>query len=256
VVALGVVVVAAMITAVVVLRRVEPEDAGCRVTGGESQYPLSLEQGRNATTIAAVGKLMGMPNHAVTVALAAAFQESNLRNLEYGDRDSVGLFQQRPSQGWGAPEQLLIPAFAAAAFYRELENVDGWEALPVNDAAQRVQRSATPRAYAKWETHARDLAIALTGERPAGFACRFDTGGVRTATPYLPALTQELGLASLDAELPRADAWTAAGWLVGHAERYGISSIALDGRQWTPERGAWEADDSVSGGRLRVEQRA
>ena len=85
----------------------------CRVDLDQSSYKLDLEQAQHATTIAAVGKRLGLPDHAVTVALAAAFQESNLHNLAHGDRDSLGLFQQRPSQGWGTPSQVMDPNYAA-----------------------------------------------------------------------------------------------------------------------------------------------
>ena len=82
-------------------------------------------------------------------ALAAAFQESGLHNLSHGDRDSLGLFQQRPSQGWGTPSQIMDPGYAAGAFYHRLAQVTGWQTTSVTDAAQQVQRSAAPDAYAQ-----------------------------------------------------------------------------------------------------------
>src|SRR5690554_4916402 len=103
-----------------------------------------------------------MPHRAVVVALAAAMQESGLRNLDYGDRDSLGLFQQRPSQGWGSPEQVTDPEYAASAFYRSLGRVDGWEGMRVTDAAQAVQRSAYPEAYQRHEAAAEQLAAGLS----------------------------------------------------------------------------------------------
>ncbi len=124
--------------------RRENKDAappGCHVSLENQTYTLSPEQTSHATTIAAVGKRMGMPDHAVSVALAAALQESKLQNLQYGDRDSLGLFQQRPSQGWGSESEVLTPHYAAGAFYRRLARIRGWESLPVTTAAQRVQRS-------------------------------------------------------------------------------------------------------------------
>ena len=136
----------------------------CAAKIGNQSYRLSVEQADNAKTIAAIGLQEGFPHHAVTVALAAALQESQLRNLPGGDRDSVGLFQQRPSQGWGRPQQLKNPRYAAAAFYRVLSHVSGWSTMSVTEAAQRVQRSATPRAYANWEAEARVLARILTRE--------------------------------------------------------------------------------------------
>jgi len=109
-----------------------------------------------------VGKRLGLADHAVSVALATALQESKLRNLNYGDRDSLGLFQQRPSQGWGPPAKILVPRLAAAAFSTRLRSVPGWQTLPVADAAQAVQHSASAAAYAPWETEARLLARTLT----------------------------------------------------------------------------------------------
>jgi len=130
------------------------------VSTGAETYTLDIDQAANSTTIAAVGKRLGLPNHAVTVALAAALQESRLRNLPYGDRDSLGLFQQRPSQGWGTSAEILTPSYAAAAFFRELIRVNGWATLPITVAAQEVQRSGAPTAYAQWEPQARALAMA------------------------------------------------------------------------------------------------
>jgi hypothetical protein len=136
----------------------------CTASIGDETYRITPEQADNARTIAEVARVEALPNHAVTVALAAALQESKLRNISHGDRDSVGLFQQRPSQGWGTTAQLTNPRFAATAFYRALARVDGWEAMSVTDAAQKVQISAAPDAYAQWEPEARVLARILTHE--------------------------------------------------------------------------------------------
>ena len=143
----------------------------CTATIGDQRYRLSVTQARHARTIAAVGLQEGLPHHAVTIALAAALQESQLQNLPGGDRDSVGLFQQRPSQGWGTAAQLQDPRYAAVAFFRGLRLVPGWSTMAVTDAAQRVQRSATPQAYARWEAEARVLARILTREVPGTLAC-------------------------------------------------------------------------------------
>ena len=115
-----------------------------------------------------------MPARAATIALATAYQESDLRNLEYGDRDSLGLFQQRPSQGWGTPDQILDPYYATNAFYDALAQVDGYESMPITEAAQEVQRSGFPEAYADHEQDARVLASALTGNSRAAFWCTVD----------------------------------------------------------------------------------
>ncbi|MGS2619302.1 C40 family peptidase [Micromonospora sp. LZ34] len=128
----------------------------------------SSEQVGNAATIAAVGAERGVPPRGWVIALATAMQESTLRNLPGGDRDSIGLFQQRPSQGWGTPAQLRDPRYAAGTFYTALLAVDGWQALPLTDAVQAVQRSAFPGAYAKWEDDAIALVRVLTGGTAAG----------------------------------------------------------------------------------------
>ena len=213
---------------------------GCHVSLNNQTYTLSPDQAAHATTITAVGKRMGLPDHAVSVALAAALQESKLQNLPHGDRDSVGLFQQRPSQGWGSASQLMTPTYAAGAFYRHLARVQGWESLSVTTAAQRVQHSAAPSAYAAWEHEARAIAQAATGEIPAGLSCRVDVRPTQASgTPMRDALTQELGPQTLDVPVPEARGWTVAAWLVGHAPQFGVSEVSFAGRIWTASSGRW-----------------
>jgi peptidoglycan DL-endopeptidase CwlO len=118
---------------------------------------LSDEQRQNAATIIGVAREMGAPPRAWLIALATAMQESTLRNINYGDRDSLGLFQQRPSQGWGSPAQVTDPIYATRIFIERLLEVPAWESMPVTVAAQTVQRSAFPDAYAKWEGLAAEL---------------------------------------------------------------------------------------------------
>ncbi len=237
-------VVAVVLAAVVLVRTPEPLlSPECTTTvPGAPVVTLDPEQAANAATIAAVGRRLGLPPHATTVALATAMQESRLRNLSYGDRDSLGLFQQRPSQGWGTPTQVSTPAYAAAAFFRRLAQVDGWERLPVTVAAQAVQRSAFPEAYARHEPLARALARATTGEVPAGLTC------AHLQVP--PALDRdalqrdaaaELGSRGLTAS-SGAGLWTAASWLVAHAEELGVREVRAGGRRWTAPAGTW-ADD-------------
>jgi hypothetical protein len=215
---------------------------GCRVSLENRTYTLSPEQTSHATTIAAVGKRMGMPDHAVSVALAAALQESKLQNLQYGDRDSLGLFQQRPSQGWGSESEVLTPHYAASAFYRRLARIRDWESLPVTTAAQRVQHSGAPLAYAQWEHEARAIAQAATGEIPAGLSCRVDVGPTQASgKPLRQALTREFGPLTLDVPVPEARGWTVAAWLIGHAPEYGISQVGFADRIWTASSGRWVA---------------
>jgi hypothetical protein len=143
----------------------DTDTAACHITGAPTRPVLgySPEQTANAATIVAVGKRIQVPERGLVTALAAALQESGLRNLDHGDRDSLGLFQQRPSQGWGTPAEIMNPAYAATAFYRRLLEVRDWHELSVNDAAQTVQRSATPTAYAQHEPAARALTAAVGG---------------------------------------------------------------------------------------------
>jgi cell wall-associated NlpC family hydrolase len=130
---------------------------------------LTDEQRQNAATIIKVARDRGTPPRAWLVALATAKQESDLRNIPYGDRDSLGLFQQRPSQGWGTPAQVTDPVYSTTTFLDRLMEVPGWDRLPVTVAAQTVQRSAFPDAYARWEGLAAQLITALAGVAdPAG----------------------------------------------------------------------------------------
>jgi hypothetical protein len=162
------------VVAVVVLRGVGPfpSPPGCRVEVDDVVEHISTEQAENAATIAAVGVRRGLPARAVSIALATAYQESKIRNLDHGDRDSLGLFQQRPSMGWGNERQLQNPYYATNKFYDELEKVDGYDRMRITEAAQAVQRSGFPEAYEDHEEDARALASALTGYSPGGrFTC-------------------------------------------------------------------------------------
>ena len=157
---------------------------GCKVVSGKDDgqaYEFSQEQTMNAATIAAVGTGRGMPERAVTIALATALQESQLVNIQHGDLDSLGLFQQRPSQGWGTKKEILDPTYAAGVFYEHLSKVDDYQQLPLTVAAQRVQRSGYPEAYAKHEPEATLLSAALTGQAAATLTCQGLPDSTQTA---------------------------------------------------------------------------
>ena len=219
-------------------------------------YTLTPEQATIATTIAAVAKRLGLADHAVTVGLAAALQESKLQNLAHGDRDSLGVFQQRPSQGWGTASEVMDPAFAAQSFFTHLARVDNWENIPVTTAAQEVQRSGAPNAYAAWEPEARVLARALTGQAPAAFTCTWpkpDTSSTRLAE----TMDRELGTAAASAvklgtTVSVQHGWTIAAWLVAHARQFGISAVTFDGYRWTPKATRWSHPGPASP-RVRIE---
>ncbi|WP_455680684.1 heavy metal transporter [Streptomyces iakyrus] len=171
---------------------------GCKVVSGKgdgASYEFTPEQAVNAATITAVGTARGLPERAVTIALATALQESALRNIKHGDRDSLGLFQQRPSQGWGTPKEIMDPTYSAGEFYDHLVKVPGYTRLPLTVAAQRVQRSGFPQAYAKHEPDAALLAAALTGQSAATLTCEGHPAATRASGPdgVRAALVRDFG---------------------------------------------------------------
>jgi hypothetical protein len=215
----------------------------CVATVAGHSASLDLDQAHHAATIAAVAVRRGLPARAVSIALATAYQESDIRNLDYGDRDSLGLFQQRPSQGWGTPSQVQDPVYAANRFYDALVLVDGYQQLAITDAAQQVQRSAFGGAYADHETDARALASALTGYSPAAFSCVVTDDApsaslrrVRTALAKAfgsEAATTRRGKATLSVAVPsRVRGWAVASHLVANADRLGVTSVAFADRRW------------------------
>ena len=181
VVGLGVVVLlgGAVVLGGRVLDRVGPllSSEGCEVEVDGHSVSLTLEQAENVALMAAISVQRGMPARAASIAIATSTQESKLYNIEHGDRDSLGLFQQRPSQGWGTREEILNPYYSINAFYDALARVDGYESMEITEAAQLVQRSAFPDAYADHEQDARALASALTGNSPRAFTCVVDDDG-------------------------------------------------------------------------------
>ncbi|MDQ2727567.1 MAG: hypothetical protein M3Y91_06835 [Actinomycetota bacterium] len=219
----------------------------CTVAAAAGQFSMTPGQAANAATIATVGHRLGLPDHAVTVALAAALQESRLVNLASGDRDSVGLFQQRPSEGWGAPSQLHDPVYATTAFYDALTKLPSWESLAVTEAAQAVQHSAAPDAYAAQEAEARSLAIALTGEVPAGLVCHFTPAVIPVKATWSEALADDVGSVRPGAQVSAASGWILAGWLVAHAQAFGFTTVSFSGQIWTPTGGAWRPGGASDG---------
>jgi hypothetical protein len=140
------------------------------VTADQTRFTPTAEQLSNAKAIVEAGKAMGLPPRAWVIAIATSLQESQLKNIgnlgAANDHDSLGLFQQRPSSGWGTPEQIQDPIYSATAFYKGLVGVDGWQSLPLTSAAQKVQVSAYPDHYAKHEAQAGDIVNALYGTGP------------------------------------------------------------------------------------------
>ena len=173
---------------------------------------FDAEQVGNAATIVAVGAQLGVAVRGWVIAVATAIQESDLRNLPGGDRDSIGLFQQRPSQGWGSPQQLHDPVYAATKFYQKLLTIPGWQTMPLTQAAQAVQRSATPDAYAKHEPAATMLVGAVAAGLPEGFAADMSVclGACPTIGSAPPPFGGANGCGDGTAVLARAATWLTA----------------------------------------------
>ena len=131
------------------------------VTADQQTFTPTGEQLRNAKAIVDAGKALNLPPRAWEIAVATSLQETGLKNIgdlgDANDHDSLGLFQQRPSSGWGTPDQLTDPTYASTAFYKALVQVPGWDHMALTDAAQAVQVSAFGDRYAQWEKQAADL---------------------------------------------------------------------------------------------------
>ena len=216
----------------------------CRAAAAGQTTTFTPEQMANAATITAVAVRRGLPARAATIALATSMQESKLRNIRFGDRDSLGLFQQRPSQGWGTEEQILDPVYASNRFYDELVKIPGYQGMEITKVAQRVQKSAFPEAYADHEREGRILASALAGHSPGGLGCRLDPATSARPTPgVVTAMTREFAVkpaASGKHVTVRAasaqQAWAVASWAVAHAEADGFTTVTVGNRTWTRDR--------------------
>ena len=138
-------------------------ETGCTAGTGRAAVALDPQQAQIAATIAGVAHQREMPSRALTVAYATAMQETHLHDPDYGDLDSVGVFQQRPSEGWGPASKLIDPVYASTRFFRALAQVPGYQRMPVYKAAQAVQHSADGYAYKQYQGLASHLTTAFTG---------------------------------------------------------------------------------------------
>lgn len=234
----------------------------CEVrTEGGGSLPLTTEQAHIASIIGAVSLDDRLPRRAAVIATATAMQESKLRNLDYGDRDSLGVFQQRPSQGWGNPAQLQDPVYATREFYRHLVKVDGYLDRPLTEVAQDVQKSGFPDAYAKHEEDATVIANAFTGDAPFSVTCRLDGPSRSTSASDIAAEVNDLfgtrargsdGAVRVNTDSPRG-ASAIASWGVANAARHGITSVSYNGHTWTRASDAttlrWAPDSNAPGTR-------
>ena len=246
-----------------------PPPPGCQAGTGDQALNLDTDQAAIAATIAGVAARHRLPRQAVTIAYAAALQESKMHNLDYGDRDSVGVFQQRPSQGWGPAADLKDPVYATTKFFAALTQVNGYAKMPVYQAAQDVQHSADGSAYQQWTGIAGLLAGYFTGKSPAGVSCWYTPAGKADLAGAMRRMTQTFGSPGRDGvvaritmvrsaskktagtavvQVRRDAGWTVANWLVAHAQAYDLSEVRYAGYAWKAATGStgWQRDPGPS----------
>jgi hypothetical protein len=259
-------------------------ETGCTVvapSAGSGSVSLDLDQAQNASTIAAVGIKLGVPVYGVEIAEATAIQESKLVNIDYGDRDSLGLFQQRPSQGWGTAQQIMDPVYSSTAFYNALVGISGWQQMSVTAAAQAVQNSGDPNAYAQHVTEAAVLASVFSGTAGAGVTCSLGGPSFPTQTKSPSALLTTRGQTLLDTmryqfgdsnvgsvtgiaasglsfgvSVPGSVtgtqatqlAWAYANWSAAQAAYLGVAQVTCGGSSWTDTSGTNGWSSASSGG--------
>jgi hypothetical protein len=233
---------------------IAPRPTACVAGPAGQELQLTTSQAAIAADIAGVANRLNMPPRAVAIAYATALQESKLADLRYGDRDSVGVFQQRPSEGWGTTRQIEDPLYASGRFFKALATVPRYLHMPIYAAAQAVQHSADGSAYAQYASMGVELASAFSGTEPRGVWCTY---GSAPGKPRLAAASRLL--ASAFGSLPRRQSvdpavtvttrdsrqgWAVAAWLVSNASEYGITYVRYDGYQWSGfhGNGHWAAE--------------
>jgi hypothetical protein len=247
-------------------REVAPRLTAC--VAGPDGHGLQLTAGQAAlaATIAGVASQRHMPPRAVAIAYATALQESKLANLHYGDRDSVGVFQQRPSEGWGTTKQIEDPVYATVRFFEALAAVPRYLHIPIYAAAQAVQHSADGSAYAQYSGMGVELATAFSGTEPRAVWCTY---GSAPGKARLAAASKTLS--SAFGPLPRhvsgdpaetitvrgsQQGWAVASWLVSNAAYYGITFVRYDGYEWFGFRGSGHWATGPAKSRARAAQSA
>lgn len=215
-------------------------------------YTLDLDQSQVASTVVGVVLQRKLPERAAVLTLGAALQESKLRNIPagQGDRDSVGILQQRPSQGWGSATQIADIHYATGKFLDAVVKVPHWQSDSLATVVQKVQFSADGSAYAQHEAEAQEIADALTGATAAAVSCDFGKPS-KVATP---AAVSAAVLADLPVSTPVLSdnaitvpgaGWATSAWLVCNADRLGIGSVSYAGQEWRPSKG-WHAQSGSS----------
>jgi hypothetical protein len=249
---------------------------GCQAGTGKNAIPLDFGQAADTAIIAGVAVREHLPRRALTIAYATAMQESKLENPGFGDLDSVGIFQQRPSQGWGSATQLQDPAFATTAFFSALTKVPNWTKMPVYQAAQAVQHSADGYAYQQYAQTGALLAADFTAA-PHAVTCWYDPAtqasslGVSTKPNFggalkeltdafgqvrsggaVRAVTAQPGSGTHTLKVTGASGWPVANWLVANAGNYGITQVRYGGYRWKARltETSWQADPGGPAGSI------
>ncbi len=212
----------------------------CLVTASGTTFGWAPDQASNAAAITAIALRRDLPPRAATIAIATAMQESKVRNVRFGDRDSLGLFQQRPSQGWGTAEQILDPEYSTNRFYDALVKIDGYADMDIAEAAQKVQRSAAGEAYAQHESQARVTASVLSGQTSAGIGCALqDPRSAGDPADVAALLKKDFGVegeaddSSVTVRAGSEDlAWAVGSWAVARASDTGAVRVVVGDREW------------------------
>ncbi|GAB3923597.1 hypothetical protein GCM10011575_01590 [Microlunatus endophyticus] len=220
-----------------------PGEQRCVATAAGNAVAVDTEQVQNAAIIAGVAVRRGLAPRAASIAITTAYQESNLRNLDHGDRDSIGLFQQRPSMGWGTAKQLQDPYYATGRFYDALVKIHGWESADITEIAQKIQISGYPDAYRDHEADGRILASVLTGQSPAGLRClirdqhQADPAGLGKALHKTYKIhPKRSGVVITISAKSQALAWSYAHFALANARDHGVSSVQVGSRYFAISR--------------------
>jgi hypothetical protein len=255
----------------------------CTATGADGQSStIANQRMANAATIAAVARAKSLPERATIIALATAEQESKITNLSGGDRDSVGLFQQRTSQGWGSVTEIMDPVYSTSAFFHALLNVNNWENISVGQAAQKVQHSADSSgdSYGQWEQMATVLASSLDAKPSTSLTCKYndpklaaEIPGSSGLTPRASALGQALvkqfsanGSGTAPKYTHSGDGLTLqigttnglfdphvlANWAVASAKTLSVDRVQYADQVWTRSSGKWKTATPTNSGTVDV----
>lgn len=231
-------------------RAVTSVPEGCLVRTAETTVGIDLEQAKYASIISGMSVRRSLPARAASVALATAYQESGIRNIDYGDRDSVGLFQQRPSQDWGTVKQIMDPYYSTGAFYDALVKIRNWEERDITEVAQAVQISAYPDAYRDHEEDGKALASTLTGHSQAAITCYDETPAEGDAKGLAAAVRKTFGKITVDRAgstltidaTSNAKAWAYGQFAVANLDEFGTATVTVGDRIWRvvpDDHGEW-----------------